>query len=653
MSFIRGQNNLAGSVLAPIIFYALSGLGVSTTTADELKYPARFAEKINKVLLKMNGDIFWAPASGFTSEDTEPNTFGDEARSVFGPIPEMSCNGENSVSLHLEVNGNGTELLETFNSQFVFRYRPNNQTTKYMKEIERCDKPSLANTAGHACGTSTRIGVLQNDSSRNVDWVILCRKSEEANKLTSDDDYWHPDNPYFALLGIIGFNLRSGEVVFFDGNNFSRGLNKLTTFAWSKPYAPPGGLGYNDFDGRSEAYDTYFHTEHIFCETCHDNKEPWIITPHLKLRGFGYRDHARDENLGKRNILPLIQPRSDDSPYRVIGTRYTNKADLSSKTFRDPTGSCTYCHTLTTGWSGKVLAYDAVGRVNESDKYKSVFQRIDNSRTEWAKQENNTHPWMVPWLGPNVKPNLETGWTPSEIDEENWNRIADCINETSKEDCHYKQVYTSCPAPESLKTDCSKEDELNNICTRLADPFAPSEIIATTTAQDVELDQALPYKMKTTVTWSYLNGLGGVPQRDDVRFNLAIREVEIPDDGTAPTLDDYTSLQAGSDPYFADPDKSGDIHYCDLGIIREKTCHILQFDSGEFFINNISYAGHVRNTTPEPALKPRQYSVLIPTQCNKRYLVRLVPKRFCFDRSGVLASNVDHVKYFDVHCEAE
>jgi hypothetical protein len=90
-----------------------------------------------------------------------------------------------------------------------------------------------------------------------------------------------------------------------------------------------------------------------------------------------------------------------------------------------------------------------------------------------------------------------------------------------------------------------------------------------------------------------------------------------------------------------------------MGARRLKTCHVLNPDRGEFLINNISHAGHVRNTTPEPAFSPRQYRVVIPTRCNKRYLARLVPKRFCFDRSGVLASSVDHLAYFDVRCDAE
>jgi hypothetical protein len=638
----------------PFLFWLVASTAGFPVYADEVPVNENTESILKKLFAQLNGDIFWAPASGFTTQGSWPNAFGDEIRSVFGPIPPVVCVSDVGLQLTIESRGNRVNLTNADNGEHTFEHRSvADKIDKVSKIIKVCDKPSLANTDGHLCGASSRIAILEGHLSNNVDWVVLCRKSERSWRLTSWDSYWHQDNPHFALLGIIGFNANSGEVVFIDGNDRKPGGDRLKPFTWTNPYPPPGGMGYEDNQSRAETHGLYSYAKQISCETCHDNKEPWIITPHLKIRGFGYRDRTREEKFGSSNVLPLAQPRAENSPYRVIGTRYTKKARLASKTFKDPTGSCTFCHTLTTGWTGQVLAYDAVGKVNPNEPYKSVFKKINDSRTDWAKQEQNTHSWMVPWLGPNVKPNPETGWIPTEIDEKNWDRIAACINETSTEDCEYKNVYTSCPSPESLEVDCSKDDELNSNCSRLADPFGPSEMSFLAMPIDEEIEETGSYNRKAVVNWTYLNGLGGVPQRDDVRFNLAVKEVDIPIDASSPKNDDYPSRQAAADPYFAQPDKKGDIHYCDLDMQREKTCHIINPDQGEFFINNISYAGHIRNTTPEPALKPRQYSVVIPTQCNKRYLARLVPKRFCFDRSGVLASNVDHVKYFDVHCKAE
>ena len=648
----RGGSLLAGFFMAAVLSILLSLSG--SVHADQHSNDHAYAGESNPysaLFGAWNADIFWAPASGFTASNHWVNLFGDEARSVFGTIPKIDCGNPLGVPFKAEIGGKG---ITDENLTYMSSKRAKSHQAGTSNEPETvCDKPSLANTSGrHACGTNSRISHFNSIKNSNVDWVVLCRKATYGGIFYAPD-YWNDQSTDFALLGIIGFNRTTGEVVFFDGTNKRHNRKAPLIFSWKHKYPPPGGFGYLDTKGRWIASEVYDYNSQLRCEGCHDNKEPWIITPHLKYRGFGYRDVESENRFALDNPLPLVQPRSGKSPYRVIGTRYTQYAELKSRTFKDPTGSCTYCHTLTTDWTGKVLAYDAVGRVNPNEPYKSIFKKVYDARTDWAKQKNNTHPWMVPWLGPNVKPNLEMGWTPSEIDEDNWERIASCINENSNEDCQYQQVYTSCPAPESLKADCTKDDELNNNCSRLADPFGPSEMMAVTMPLGAEIGATLPYERKTSVNWSYLNGLGGVPQRDDVRFNLAIREMEIPNEGSPPTMADYPSLQAATDPHFGNEHKEGRVHYCDLDARREKTCHVIKPEQGEFFINNISYAGHVRNTTPEPALKPRQYSVVIPTQCNKRYLARLVPKRFCFDRSGVLASNVDHVKYFDVRCKAE
>lgn len=650
------QGKLSGSrpcSLWPfLLVLAINSNGYSSSADGPLEIEQN-ADDIYESLEFLNGDIFWAPASGFTAQNSWPNVFGDEIRSVFGPIPPISCNTDAGAQLTMESGGNRVHLTRSGYESYVFEHiSDSDKVVRASESIKYCDKPSLANTEGHLCGTGSRIAILDNLIGNSIDWVVLCRKGERSWRLTSWDDYWHRDNPLFALLGVVGFNSNSGEVVFIDGTDRKYGGDRIRTFTWAGSYPPPGGMGYEDNQNRSKAHQLYSYSTQIKCETCHDNKEPWIVTPHLKIRGFGYRDRATGEKFGHPNFLPLVQPRSSKSPYRVIGTRYTRKADLTSKTFSDPTGSCSYCHTLTTGWTGKVLAYDAVGKINENQKYKPVFERVLKTRTEWAKQKHNTHPWMVPWLGPNVKSNVETDWVPSAIDDDNWDRIAACINENSTEDCQYRPVYTSCPAPESSQLECSREDENNNDCSRVADPFGPGEMSAVTLPPDDESNAVPQFERKTAINWTYLNGLGAVPQRDDVRFNLAIREVDIPSNAGLPKREDYPSLQAATDPYFSHPQKKGRIHYCDLGARRQKTCHVLNPGRGEFFINNVSYAGHVRNTTPEPAFSPRQYRVVIPTRCNKRYLARLVPKRFCFDRSGVLASSVDHLAYFDVRCNA-
>src|SRR3546814_16721716 len=41
------------------------------------------------------------------------------------------------------------------------------------------------------------------------------------------------------------------------------------------------------------------------------------------------------------------------------------------------------------------------------------------------------------------------------------------------------------------------------------------------------------------ISWRYLNQLGGVPERDDVRFNIAVSERDIPAADSPPDKGDY------------------------------------------------------------------------------------------------------------------
>ena len=78
----------------------------------------------------------------------------------------------------------------------------------------------------------------------------------------------------FALLGTIGFNKSTGEIVFFDGRK------DRDEFDWSKPFVPPGGHSYSDAAGRAAAEALYDPTFQIRCHACHDNKSPYVVDPH-------------------------------------------------------------------------------------------------------------------------------------------------------------------------------------------------------------------------------------------------------------------------------------------------------------------------------------------------------------------------------------
>jgi hypothetical protein len=130
----------------------------------------------------------------------------------------------------------------------------------------------------------------------------------------------------------------------------------------------------------------------------------------------------------------------------------------------------------------------------------------------------------------------------------------------------------------------------------------------------------------------YLNALGGVPERDDVRFNLALKEIAIPAGGQQPDSSQFPSL---TDAEGANAQMISDF----LGNIQ-----------GGKLLTNASFAGHTKWTDPAPTTIPRDYKILIPAACDKRYLIRLVPKRFCFDQSNEVFGSVDHTTWVDVSC---
>jgi hypothetical protein len=53
-------------------------------------------------------------------------------------------------------------------------------------------------------------------------------------------------------------------------------------------------------------------------------------------------------------------------------------------------------------------------------------------------------------------------------------------------------------------------------------------------------------------------------------------------------------------------------------------------------IQNISYFGHSKFTEPVPSTALRGFRIDLPAKCNRRYLARILPKRFCFDQSGTV-----------------
>ncbi|MER9256006.1 hypothetical protein NKI59_30430 [Mesorhizobium sp. M0598] len=568
------------------------------------------------IMLRWNGDIFWPPAS----ENNEPVTrFGDEARAVFGPIPDADCGNANARVLPLEVDGNMVDLVPNPakpGHPLEFQHRDfAGNVVKWTGRIEKCDKPSLAGTVAY-CGLNSR---LHRVVRGNVEWLFLCRKSNSSLEVASDP-YWRRSDPRFALLGTIGFNKSTGEIVFFDGRK------DRAEFDWSKPFVPPGGRSYTDAAARAEAAALYDTTFQIRCHACHDNKSPYVVDPHAGQSRVGYLlgesdDRALAFSLG--DYLPE-RPRLEGTSFRIIGSGYTDRyqGDIArAMTVRDPTGNCTNCHTLTTQMTGRRLAADAVGRepfisnprwgqVLVLRDEKLTLRRIDRHRTDWARRTGGgkIHPWMIPGSGNDLSA------TTPEIGGSDWRRLSTCLWGAGGAECGYKPLYTPCPAPESQE-----------------DGSLLSGATVEVLPQQTEANGGRILRLR----WKYLNNYGGVPERDDIRFNIAVRQRALTTAAVPSLVNDYPSLDETQDTEATAFDTP-------IGI-----------SGSVMLIRNTSYSGHIRWTEPAPSTSPRFFELLLPAACNQRHLIRIVPKRFCFDRSNIAYSSKHHLLYADIRCRRE
>lgn len=592
--------------LHPPVLHEAASEPVPLSTAEELE----FAD----VVQRWNGPFLWQPAS---ASSNPVSRLGDEARAVFGAIPDADCTDGAGRSINLEVDGNVVDLRpnpEKEGSPLEFEHRNvAGDLVKWTSSIAQCDKPSLAGNVTY-CGMNSR---LTRTSRGNVVWTTFCRKST-LNLGIEPDPYWQKSNPKFARLGVIGFNRVSGEIVFFDGREDG------SSFDWSGKFVPPGGHSYLDRNGRLEAEVLYDPTFQVQCSACHDNKGPYAITPHMEHSRVGFLGGAESPQavFGLSNYLS-DRPRSELSPYRIIGSGYTRIYSfeiLQAKTVNDPAGNCTECHTLTTQITGQRFAADAVAQepsianpnwaqTLQLRAERMKLREIDSHRTDWARRSGagGIFPWMYPVEGNN----LARGST--EIDLIDWRELSNCLWGAGGSECGYKPLYTPCPAPGVPSQ---------------GDRSVPSG----STISDLPLPHHENPDRALRINWNYLNNYGGVPQRDDVRFNVAVKMEALSSSGP-PVERDYPSVEeaTGKNATFL----KGEVA-----------------SSGEaVVIQNVSYFGHQRFTEPKPSSDLRQFQLDLPAKCNRRYLARILAKRFCFDQTDVVYADEGDLLFADVLCK--
>lgn len=570
-----------------------------------------------------NGSIFWAPAS--KSDDVIIRA-GDEVRSVFGPIPtfDVTTLGARSrqeggtittANLPLEVDGNQVILKhnpDTSGSPLQFEHRDlSGNVVKWTPTIEKCDKPSLAGGVT-PCGAASR---LSRTVVGNVEWIALARKTKSENPpgILQADSYWSPDDPDYALLGYIGFNRVSGEVAFFDGSSSLPGGERA--FNWNTIVVQPGGTGYGDEAGRRLSASMYDPAFRVDCAACHDNKEPRIITPYIKQARVGYRDSALSDAFSLGDLLPELT-RNIRKPYRVVGSAYTavNANTLvAGRAVEDPTGECaSRCHGLTNLGTARFAA-DSVGRLGTTPDDDPGIE--NNFRTEWALRSGagKIHPWMLPETGNDLSGDPQ----PEEMSDASWEKLLKVLQDPAS-DPKSLPLFTEAPAPESPLTESA----------RIGDTAGPEDLVPVSAANRDGAES--PFDSEIHVTWKYLNNFGGVPTRDDVRFNLAIVETDIPI-GTDPTpIEQYPTIEQTK------------------GLTAAALSDAVLKDGKIIIFRDISYSGHFAWTDPVPATSARQYRVDFPATKGKRYLLRLLAKRHTFDQSEFKFSDASHVLEIDI-----
>ena len=200
------------------------------------------------------------------------------------------------------------------------------------------------------------------------------------------------------------------------------------------------------------------------------------------------------------------------------------------------------------------------------------------------------------------------------LEAADWKRLSNCLWDSGETECGYQPLYTPCPAPGDPTS---------------GDPAAPVGFSAMIAPLSAWLGPSQP---SITVRWAYRNSLGGVTLRDDVRLDLAIAEHEIPGVRTPPAPSEFPT-----------------IHW-----MRQQSENAgeqaVVATASRLIIRNASYMGHHQFTEPSAAPGRRSYRIDWPARCGHRYLLRLLPKQFCFDQSKIAYGLGDHRLYLDLPC---
>ncbi|MGH1346222.1 MAG: hypothetical protein ACRBN8_31945 [Nannocystales bacterium] len=535
----KTQSSLSGvgTLLSASLLTAAIGLGGCTQEPGEVVYRSSTPAPVD--------------------DNNELGLYVAQCEAVLGPIPEISCDPENPAP------GTHVSRIPVFSDGMLLGFGGDWDGAEFERRAEEedysCDFPSLG--GDFACSVGSTLVQYSNDDNPNVQWVGLCRGVGEDT----------PDYDRFIGNGLIGANTVTGEMCFFFGANEDTDedyvLPKLTSDVDSnedlKPWLPPAEMPGS-------------------CLSCHPNNDPWVMTPWLQPsymaqlltsddypltlpEGVELTDVMAAQHIRQtpyKTMLPEALPSGRTAwteeeifgedgvllkrQYRAVGSSYVAAEAAGTvaprKGAADPRWSINFRERLqlqpaesscasgchaTANSYFETLAYDSLG-----DKYATKY--LSDGMSDRALQDT----WMPLGGGP----------------VEHWEEMFESAEATIP-------AITECPIPKQLDT-----------------PVAIS-VTCGDGAPEAEL------------RWTYVNDYGGVPGRDDVRFDVAL------------------SFGTGSGK---------------LGIAGSGSPEGVRMDAPS---ENVMI---LRDVAPEPGTD--EYRVVVPFSEDAPLLhVDVQPKRFCFE----------------------
>ncbi len=278
---------------------------------------------------------------------------------------------------------------------------------------------------------------------------------------------WHVNHDEF--LTVIGANMETGETCFIGHDVAEDPDPKHHVLA--KDVMPPGGIDPTNVHQRAKAAE-FWEPGHMFvCLDCHSTNGPFLGTPNARAAVLPN---------GERELFPRYPDRLRMTPgsgFRVIGTGHNvfatdiplreirrPKAIVPMKDDKTADNSCTKCHQL-----------------SDQEHYVRLARLSVGLKDTYVKERKD-----VPWM--------PHGIDPTDAAEVKLAQVAVARYERAWKDPSWR----------------FSEAELLSECP------APAEVVSTTTKA------AIDDKGTSTLTWRYANDLGGVPLRDDVRFQVKI-----------------------------------------------------------------------------------------------------------------------------------